>query len=71
MRAFEVQRVVHGNRDLVGHLLKKVQMTVVKGNRFQPPEAHPTDPTQRGSERQDAEGLHSKGLHHLYRRGKP
>src|SRR5512132_2018001 len=46
--ALVVQDVVHGNRNLLCHLLHKVELGVLVGSRLQTPKAHGTETPLRG-----------------------
>ena len=56
--ALIVQRVVHGNRDLRGHLVQEIQIGLIIGRLIQAPESEGAQPPLRGGKRDRAKGPH-------------
>ncbi|MDQ3776679.1 MAG: hypothetical protein M3461_21160 [Pseudomonadota bacterium] len=57
--ALIVQRVVHGDRDLIGHLLQEFQIGVIVGGFLQASEAECPQRLLRRGERDHAQGLYA------------
>ena len=57
--ALVMQHVVHGDRDLLGHLLHEVELCFLVGSLLEAPEPHGAQTPQRRGEGDGAERLHA------------